>query len=113
MEPPHNSPRHANYPGPNATKDAYLAYVQEMVQSCLTPDVIAGLRSMGRPPDLSIALRRNGTILWINIIRSTGSATVDHMFLTVFDCVGRFPPVPNYITGSPVVLTYGDLREAP
>lgn len=113
MSPPHIGQHHAKYPGPDATKDAYLAYINELVKECQTPEILARLNAVGRIPLLSIAVRHNGVILWVNVIRSSGSAAFDEQYKTIFDCVGRFPPLPDYIPGATVDLTYGDSRDAP
>lgn len=113
LDAPHNGEHHARYPGPNATKDAYLAYINELVRSCQTPEIVARLASVGRLPLLSIAVRHNGVIVWVNVLKSSGSTAFDEQYKTIFDCVGRFPPLPDYIPGATVVLTYGDSRDAP
>ncbi len=109
----HNGQHHAKYPGPDASKDAYLAYINELVKDCQTPEIISQLASVGRLPLISIAVRHNGVILWVNVIRSSGSTDFDEHYKTIFDCVGRFPPLPDYIPGSTVTLTYGDSRDTP
>ena len=113
MAQPHNGEHHAKYPGPDATKDAYLAYINELVKGCQTPEILSQLARVGRLPLLSIAVRHNGVILWVNVIRSSGSTDFDEHYKTIFDCVGRFPPLPDYIPGATVTLTYGDSRDGP
>lgn len=113
MEPPHNGQHHAKYPGPDATKDAYLAYINELVRGCQTPEILSALSAVGRLPLLSIAVRHNGVILWVNILKSSGSPAFDEQYKSIFDCVGRFPPLPDYIPGATVNLTYGDSRDTP
>lgn len=113
LGPPHNGQHHAKYPGPDATKDAYLAYINELVKDCQTPEILSRLSVVGRIPLLSIAVRHNGVILWVNVIRSSGSPAFDEQYKTIFDCVGRFPPLPDYIPGATVDLTYGDSRDTP
>jgi hypothetical protein len=97
--------------------DQYLAYIQQLTQqgidACVTPEVAAELDKVGKVPTLSIALRRNGSILWITVDRTSGSATFDKEFVKLFDCVGHFPPVPDYIQGSPVTITYGNPQDTP
>ncbi len=110
---PHTGQHHAKYPGPDATKDAYLAYINELVKECQTPEILSRLSAVGRIPLLSIAVRHNGVILWVNVIRSSGSPAFDEQYKTIFDCVGRFPPLPDYIPGATVDLTYGDSRDTP
>jgi TonB C terminal len=113
MGDPHNGQHHAKYPGPDATKDAYLAYINDLVKQCETPEILSQLAIVGKIPLISISVRHNGVILWVNVIRSSGSATFDEQYKTIFDCVGRFPPLPDYIPGATVNLTYGDSRDTP
>lgn len=111
LAPPQPTRHHAPYPGPDATEDAYLKYLKELVMDATTEKMVGERLTVAHDPNIEIAVRGNGVILWSQITRSSGSAALDRDFIDLFDRIGRFPPLPRYIqlnTGGWTSFTYGD-----
>jgi hypothetical protein len=97
---------HAKYPGPDASKDAYLAYVNELIlqnRALLSADAIGDRHGGG---ELSVVVRRNGTIVFVTVTHTSGWPDIDHRAEEMVNRLDSFPPVPQYFGGPSVTLTY-------
>jgi hypothetical protein len=115
LTPPQAMRHHAAYPGPDATEDAYFAYLKELIEGYVTQKLVDDRLAVAHAPTVEIAVRGNGVILWAQITQSSGSKTVDRDYLDLFDRVGRFPPLPRYLTlndGGWTTVTYGDASDS-
>jgi TonB family protein len=108
-DPDHAEGHKAKYPGPDASRDEYLAYLVTLTN--------AQLRSL--PPQLSqvrdgaalyeVLIRPNGSIVWFSLIKSSGHPDVDSAVTATLNGIQAFPPLPNELLepgGGPIKLTY-------
>lgn len=97
---------HAKYPGPDASEDAYMKYITEMIEQngyLLTPDQIGNRSGSGK---LEITVRSNGAIVWVVVEESSGFPDIDKRAEEMVNRVGQFPPLPRYIEGPIVEFEY-------
>lgn len=102
---PHEAPRAARYPGPDATHDEYLAYLAALTRqhTDLVPRaLVAGRRGL---TVLSIQIQTNGTIGRISIDQSSGYRDLDERVEMMVRAVGRFPPLPQWYQGNVMEVT--------
>lgn len=102
--PSHVESKAAKVPGPDATEDQYLVYVNTIIFQHLEalPD---SLRFQGRTwMSFDIRIRPNGTILWTTIRDSSGVPALDAQIRQIVEAIGRFPPVPSYIANRDTII---------
>jgi TonB family protein len=93
-------------PGPDATRDEYLAYIASLINqhsNLLAPSVIAGRRGVAV---ISILVLGDGTIARIAVKRGSGYPDIDARIEQMIATVRRFPPLPQWIQGPSVLLDY-------
>lgn len=67
----------------------------------------AVLPPVGRNPRVTIALNRRGNLTSFKIIESSGAKEVDdHIARSFYDAGSSFPPIPQYITDDPLIITF-------
>ena len=93
-------------PGPDATRDEYLAYITTLINRhsyLLSPSVTGGRRGVAV---ISIMVLGDGTIARLAVKRSSGYPDIDARVEQMIAAVGRFPPLPQWIEASRVMLDY-------
>jgi len=103
-EAPHESSRAAKYPGPEATRDEYLAYLLVLTRRHIDmlPRSIVGDRQ--GETVLAIRVRDDGTVARIGVAQSSGYPDIDRRVEQMVAAVGRFPPLPQWLQGPSIEL---------
>jgi TonB family protein len=93
-------------PGPDATRDEYLAYITTLINRqshLLAPSVVGGRRGVAV---ISIMVLGDGTIARLAVKRSSGYPDIDARVEQMIAAVRRFPPLPQWIQAPSVMLDY-------
>jgi TonB family protein len=88
----------ARYPGPSASRDEYCAYALSLVlrHLDLLPDSLIGAR---RGETLvTIRIRADGSIMNAMVSHGSGYIDIDERVTKMVNAVGKFPPLPNWLT---------------
>jgi hypothetical protein len=103
-ETPHDTPRAAQFAGPAANRDEYLAYLVKLTRQHidLLPMSVIGNRS--GETVVSVVVYANGLIGPLGVVRSSGYAEIDRRIEQMIAAVGRFPPLPQWYQGNAVQL---------
>lgn len=102
----HLMPRSARFPGPSATRDEYLAYVNSLILrhlGLLSQSLIAGRR--GETAILILVLD-DGTVARLSVMQSSGYHDIDLRVEEMVRAAGRFPPLPQWIQGPSTGLVF-------
>ncbi len=103
---PYPALRAMHVPGPAATRDEYLAYCMTLVNRYrgILPLSLVG----GRHGEtvLSITVLDDGTIAHIAVKHSSGYRDIDARVEQMVAAVRRFPPLPQWIQASRVMLDF-------
>jgi TonB family protein len=102
----HLMPRSGRFPGPSATRDEYLAYVNSLILrhlGLLSHSLVAGRR--GETAILILVLD-DGTVARLSVMRSSGYHDIDLTIEEMVRATGRFPPLPQWIQGPSVGLVF-------
>jgi TonB family protein len=87
--------RTARYPGPEASRDEYLAYCESLIgryHNMLSPSLLAGRSGV---VTILIVVLGDGTISRVAIMRDSGYRDIDVRAQQMVVAVGRFPPLPQ------------------
>ena len=93
-DPSHGEGHKAKYPGPDASRDEYLAYLRDYTNSYLMklpPELFAGKRG---GVILYVLVRPNGSIVWFSVGKPSGYPDADAAILRVLNQIPQFPPLP-------------------
>ena len=93
-------------PGPDATRDEYLAYIAGLInrhKDLIAPGALGGRRGVAV---ISITVLGNGTIARIAVKRGSGYPDIDARIEQMITAVGRFPPLPQWIQAPSVMLDF-------
>lgn len=92
------------YPGPSATRSAYLAYLVALVRQHLglLPRSMVGNRH--GVSVIGITVRDNGTIARVFVLESSGYPDIDRRVEMMVTAVRRFPPLPQLWQAPEVTL---------
>ena len=102
----HLMPRSARFPGPSASRDEYLAYVNSLILrhiGLLSRSLIGGRRGQSV---VNMLVLDNGTLAIVRVGQSSGYPDIDLRVEEMIRAVGRFPPLPQYIQGPSVWLGF-------
>jgi hypothetical protein len=96
----------ARYPGPSATRDEYCAYALSLVlrHLDLLPDSLVAARR--GETFVTIRLRTDGTIMSAMVSRGSGYIDIDERVTKMVYAVGKFPPLPGWVTTSVADFTF-------
>ncbi len=103
---PAPAPHAAKVPGPDATRDEYLAYCQALILrhgDLVPPAFLSGRSGVAI---LSILVLGDGTIARIAIERGSGYPDIDARIEQMVASVHRFPPLPMWMPDSRLALVY-------
>ena len=101
---PKEAPRAGRIPGPDATRDEYLAYLVSLTRQhvdLLPMSVIGDRRG---ETTLSLLVLGDGTIARIAITQSSGYSDIDARIQQIVAAVRRFPPLPPRFEGPDLEL---------
>jgi TonB family protein len=105
--PPKSQPaRPQVVPGPEATRDEYLAYITTLINghsNLLAPAALGGRSGVAV---ISIMVLGDGTIARLRVKRSSGYPDIDARVEQMVAAVRRFPPLPQWIQAPSVTLDY-------
>jgi TonB family protein len=93
-------------PGPEASRDEYLAYISSLINRqshLLAPSALGGRRGVAV---ISIMVLGDGTIARLAVKRSSGYPDIDARIEQMVAAVRRFPPLPQWIQAPHVMLDY-------
>ncbi len=102
----HLMPRSARFPGPSATRDEYLAYVNSLILrhlGLLSHSLVAGRRG---ETAIQILVLDDGTVARLSVMQSSGYHDIDLTVEEMVRATGRFPPLPQWIQGPSVGLVF-------
>jgi outer membrane biosynthesis protein TonB len=88
--------RLAKYPGTDATKSEYLAYLAALTRQHLDllPTSLVGRRR--GVTVIGVVERSDGTIARLSVLKSSGYPDIDERVERMIAAVGRFPPIPQW-----------------
>jgi TonB family protein len=98
--------RPARYPGPAATRDEYLHYVNMLILrhlDLLPHSAIANRRGV---TIIGITVLDNGTLAMLRVTRSSGYPDLDRRVEQMVAAAGRFPPLPQWFQGIAMPLEF-------
>ena len=102
----HPTPRPGRFPGPSATRDEYLAYVNSLILrhlGLLSPGLIAGRRG---ETSIQILVLDDGTLARLSVMQSSGYRDIDMAVEEMVHATGRFPPLPQWIQAPSTGLVF-------
>jgi len=101
---PREAPRAGRIPGPEATRDEYLAYLVALTRQHvdLLPMSLVGERR--GETTLAVLVLGDGTIARIAIAQSSGYSDIDARIQQIVAAVRRFPPLPQRFQGPDLAL---------
>jgi TonB family protein len=102
----HLMPRSARLPGPSASRDEYLAYVNSLILRHL--GLVSQALVSGRRGEtvVDILVLDDGTLAMLRVGQSSGYPDIDLRVEEMIRAVGRFPPLPQWIQGPNVWLGF-------
>jgi TonB family protein len=96
----------AKFPGPEATRDEYLAYAMSLVRQHfgLLPRALIG----GRRGEavVGFTVRDDGTVASLRVVRSSTYPDIDRKAEEMILAVGRFPPLPQWFQGEAIEIQF-------
>ena len=111
----HGEGHKAKYPGPDATRDEYLAYINSQILqhgSAYLSTAITGPRHGAI--ELDIRVNPSGNIVGVFVARSSGYPDIDKHAVDLVYSVSPLPPVPKYFQGQDVLgLTWNGVFPTP
>jgi TonB family protein len=100
----HGEGHKAKYPGPDATRDEYLAYVKTIVlehsDGYLSPAVTGARHGMF---ELDVRVNPTGNIVGVFVLHSSGYPDIDKRAVDLLYSVSPLPPPPKYFQGQDVL----------
>jgi TonB family protein len=100
----HGEGHKAKYPGPDATRDEYLAYVKTIVlahaDGYLSPSVTGARHGMF---ELDVRVNPTGNIVGVFVLHSSGYPDIDKHAVDLLYSVSPLPPPPKYFQGQDVL----------
>ena len=93
-------------PGPDATRDEYLAYCERLIRRYLdmvSPAFLAGRSGVAV---LSIVVLADGTISRVAVKQSSGYPDIDLRAEQMISAVRRFPPLPQWFQGPALPVNF-------
>ena len=103
---PRPTAHEAQFPGPAASRDEYLAYCAELISrytSTIPGSLLSGRSGM---TVLTLIVLDNGTISQVRIMRSSGYPDIDSKVREMVAAVHRFPPLPQWYQSGSMPLEY-------
>jgi TonB family protein len=107
--PNHAEGHKAKYPGPDASRDEYLAYIRDLTDerySLVPPSLYEQRQGVAV---FEVEIRPNGTIVWFALTHSSGYSDADTAITNALNGIERFPPLPPELVepaDAPTRLTY-------
>jgi periplasmic protein TonB len=98
--------RPAQFPGPAATRDEYLAYLAFLARQhigLLTRSLIGDRRG---ETVIDVLVLDDGTVAMLRVGQSSGYPDIDARVEDMIRAVGRFPPLPQWFQGSRMQLEF-------
>ena len=103
--PSHVESKAAKVPGPNATQDEYISYLNQVMNDRVYA-LPESLQVKGHGLMLlEVLIRRNGVIVWATIKQSSGNGALDTQVRAAIEEISRFAPVPAYIERDTITVT--------
>ena len=102
----HPTARPGRFPGPSATRDEYLAYVNSLILrhlGLLSHSLIAGRRG---ETSIQILVLDDGTLARVSVMQSSGYSDIDLRVEEMVRATGRFPPLPQWIQAPSTGLVF-------
>jgi len=102
--PAHAESKSAKLPGPDATEDEYIKYLDTVMnaRAYAVPGLIA---DRAGAMVLDVLIRKNGVIVWATIQESSGNPVLDAQVRAAIEGIGKFQPVPEYINRDTIRVT--------
>ena len=105
-ERPHAATHSARVPGPDATRDEYCAYALTLTMRHI--DLLPLSLLGARHGDTYVAIRvfQDGTVRDVTVLHGSGYIDIDERVEQMVKAVGRFPPLPQWITSPYMDFTF-------
>jgi TonB family protein len=101
---PHEAPRAAQFAGPSATRDEYLAYLVKLTRQHMDLLPMSTIGDRRGETVVSVVVYDNGVIGPLGVVRSSGYSDIDQRIEEMVAAVRRFPPLPQWYQGHAVQL---------
>ncbi len=102
----HLAPRPAQFPGPAATRDEYLAYLKFLTLKHLNMLTLAMVGGRRGQTVVDILVLDDGTVATLKVGQSSGYPEIDRQVEAMIHAVGRFPPLPQWFQGPSMQLEF-------
>ncbi|MBV9553973.1 MAG: TonB C-terminal domain-containing protein [Alphaproteobacteria bacterium] len=103
-ETPHEAPRAAQYAGPAATQDQYLAYLVTLTRQHMDLLPMSVIGDRRGETVVSVVVYADGTIGPLGVVHGSGYADIDRRIEAMIAAVRKFPPLPQWYRGNVVQL---------
>lgn len=103
---PHEAPRAAQFAGPTASRDDYLAYLVTLTRQHidLLPMSVIGERR--GETVISVVIHENGAIGPLSVLHGSGYPDIDQRIEQMVAAVRRAPPLPQWFQGNAMELVF-------
>lgn len=101
---PHPAPHAAQYAGPTANRDDYLAYLVKLTRQHIDLLPMSVIGDRHGETVVSVVVYSDGTIGPLGVVRSSGYPDLDHRIEQMIAAVRKFPPLPQWYQGNAVQL---------
>jgi TonB family protein len=102
----HLASRPAQFPGPAATRDEYLAYLKYLTLKHLNMLTMAMLGGRRGQTVINILVLDDGTVAVLRVGQSSGYPDIDRQVEAMIHAVGHFPPLPQWFQGPSMQLEF-------
>jgi hypothetical protein len=103
---PHEVSHSARLPGPDATRDEYCVYALSLTMAHIDLLPLSLLGARHGDTYVTIHVLGDGTISSVRVMRGSGYMDIDDRVRQMVVAVGRFPPLPLWITGRAMDFTF-------
>jgi outer membrane biosynthesis protein TonB len=103
-ETPHQASRSAQFAGPSATRDEYLAYLVQLTRQHIDLLPMSVIGDRHGETVISVVVYDSGEIGPLGVVRSSGYSDIDHRIEQMVAAVRKFPPLPQWYQGKAVQL---------
>ncbi len=102
----HLAARPAQFPGPAATRDEYLAYLKYLTLKHLNMLTLAMVGGRRGQTVIDIQVLDDGTVATLKVGQTSGYPDIDRQVEAMIHAVGRFPPLPQWFQGPSMQLEF-------
>jgi len=103
---PHEAPKAAQFAGPAASRDEYLAYLVTLTRQHIDLLPLSVIGDRRGETVLSVVIDDNGVIGPLSVVRSSGYPDIDQRIEQMVAAIRRAPPLPQWFQGNAMELVF-------